>query len=272
LKKSISQGGVTDGQVERLAALDTGSKPVTGERSGSTGGSGRKPQPRAVWSTSFGTGSLPSGGQPTPREPVHKRSSANLPATRKAPPPPSGRAPFVVKLVATIAIGAGAVAGGIAMFRDRGPSASSGAPGAGTTALELRSQPPGAYIIIDGSPTGLKTPATLTGLPVGRSVRIGLDKEGYGPVSQQTMLQEGAARTLSFTLTAATGTVRVIAPPRNAAAFLDEAPVDVSKPLAVPAGKHRLRIEAEDVSFSRTIDVRAGDEVVVNADEARSNR
>jgi serine/threonine protein kinase len=276
LKKSISQGGVTDGQLERLAALDTPSKPATGERSGSTGGSGRKPQPRAVWSTSFGTGSHPSGGQSTPREPVHKRSSANLPAvtaqSRKAPTPQSGRAPFVVKLVAALAIGAGAVAGGIAMFRDRGPSAAAGAPGGATTALELRSQPPGAYIVIDGSPTGLKTPATLTGLPVGRSVRIGLDKEGYGPVSQQTMLQEGAARTLSFTLTAATGTVRVIAPPRNAAAFLDGAPVDVSKPLAAPAGKHRLRIEAEDVSFSRTIDVRAGDEVVVNADEARSNR
>jgi hypothetical protein len=138
--------------------------------------------------------------------------------------------------------------------------------------LDLRSQPPGAYILVDGTPTGLKTPATLTGLPVGRSVRIGLDKEGYRPVSEETTLQGGSAGTLSLTLTAATGTVRVMAPPRNATAFLDDYPVDVGKPFTAPVGTHRLRIEAEEVSFSKTIDVRAGEVVVVTTDEARSHR
>ena len=36
--------------------------------------------------------------------------------------------------------------------------------------LEIRSQPPGAHIFVDGSPSGLQTPAVLTGLAAGRSI------------------------------------------------------------------------------------------------------
>ena len=284
LKKAISQGGAADGSLDRLTALDA-AKPATGEGSGSTGGT-RRPQPRAVWSTSFGSGGTsPSGGRATaPRETGSNRSAqpsnagASAPADtrRRAPlgqPPAKGtgnKGRFAIPVTLTITLGL--AVGGVVVLRGQGssPASSSGPEARGTVSLDLRSDPPGAHIFVDGSPSGLKTPAVLTGLPAGRSIRIGLDKEGYERVSQQTTLE--ATRTLSFTLKTALGTVRLVAPPRNATAFLDGTPVDVAKPFPATAGEHQLRVESESVSFSRTIDVRAGAETVLSADEARSNR
>jgi serine/threonine-protein kinase len=291
LKKAISQGGAAEGNLERLAALDT-AKPATGERSGSGSGSSsggtRRPQPRAVWSTNFGSGSLPSGERsaPTrassPARPAHVSGTNSAPpvseagarrsAVSAAPPQPRARSLSFV-LSATLALTVGAIAG-VVVLKGRAPSSasSSAPPGRATVSLVLRSQPPGADVLVDGSPTGLKTPATLTGLPVGRTLRIGLDKDGYASLSEQTTLQEGGTRTLSFALRAAGGTVRVVAPPKNATAFLDDNPVDISKPFAAPVGSHKLRIAGEDQSFYKTIDVRAGEETTVNAGDARSSR
>jgi serine/threonine protein kinase len=272
LKKAISQGGAADGNLDRLVALDA-SRPATGEGSGPASGA-RRPQPRAVWSTSFGTGSLPSRAS-TPSQTVHAGSSPGAvvdPAARARPAvgarPSGGRRAISLTLVAA----AGLIAGGIFILRGQDATLTSGTAPAGqaTASLDLRSQPPGADIFIDGSPSGFKTPAVLTGLPVGRSLRIGLDRQGYEPVADQTTLAEGPTRTLSFTLRAAIGTVRLVAPPANASAFLDDKPVDVSKPFTAPAGKHKLRVEAESLSFSRTIEVRAGAETVLSADDGRS--
>jgi hypothetical protein len=71
----------------------------------------------------------------------------------------------------------------------------------GTTSIDVRSEPAGASIFVDGRPTGLKTPAVLSGLPVGRAVKLRLDLEGHAAASRETTLAAGQSQTLSFTLT-----------------------------------------------------------------------
>ena len=63
-----------------------------------------------------------------------------------------------------------------------------------------RSQPPGAHVFVDGTPSGLRTPTVLTGLAAGSRVQVRLDKPGYEPVSEQVTLTDGQSRTISLTL------------------------------------------------------------------------
>jgi len=66
--------------------------------------------------------------------------------------------------------------------------------------LEIRSQPPGAHVFVDGTPSGLRTPTVLTGLAPGSRVQVRLDKPGYEPVTEQVTLADGQARVISLTL------------------------------------------------------------------------
>ena len=107
----------------------------------------------------------------------------------------------------TIVIGAVVLLGGlgaVAALVLRGDHASSGgsAPRAAraTATLEIRSQPAGAHVFVDGTPSGLRTPTTLTGLAAGSRVQVRLDKPGYEPVSEQVTLSDGQARMISLTL------------------------------------------------------------------------
>jgi PEGA domain len=63
-------------------------------------------------------------------------------------------------------------------------------------ALQLASEPPGASITLDGEPTGLKTPATLT-LAAGK-VTIRLELAGYAAVTEAIDVPQPAVR--RFTL------------------------------------------------------------------------
>ena len=92
--------------------------------------------------------------------------------------------------VATVALRGGA-------FHADAPAS---APAKTTTSLELRSQPTGASIFVDGRPTGLRTPAVLTGLPVGQTVMVRLDLAGYVAASKEVPLTSDQPQTVSFAL------------------------------------------------------------------------
>jgi hypothetical protein len=106
-----------------------------------------------------------------------------------------------------MALGVGLVLGGVgvvAVVTLRGERSFSDAPeraaARATATLEIRSDPPGAHVFIDGSPSGLRTPAVLTGLSAGSSVQVGLDKPGYEPITEQVKLADGQTRIVSLTL------------------------------------------------------------------------
>ena len=287
LKKSISQGDNVEGTLQRLKTLDE----TTSRRSAA--------QPRALWSTSFGAVASGSPVEGRGASPVGRSSSSlrtdpsrvgvtqpgDLTSTRRVsilePPevaalgsPPRGRATRVVVIVSLIAVAGLIAIGGVAM---RGQilhaAAPAGAPTQSTTSLDLRSQPPGASIFVDGSPTGLRTPAVLSGLPVGRTVTLRLDLAGYSGASRQTRLAAGPAETLSFVLESALGTVRLQGVPAQATAQLDDRPIDVGKPFQASVGTHRLRVELEQsVLVSKTIEVHAGRETELAVTPDRSGQ
>lgn len=230
LKKSISQGDNAEGALQRLNALES-ARP--GPRNVDRPSKHSATQPRALWSTSFEAapdeGNAPERmptdemastrrvsviEEPPPEEmrpPPPPRSQARMPAAPReearsvpapapapAPARPRSRAPMLIGALVVVAGIGGAVA---FTMRGAGPGSSPAtAPVQTTASLELHSQPEGASVFVDGRPTGLKTPASLTGLPVGATVKLRIDLEGYRPVSRETALSSGQPQTLSFPL------------------------------------------------------------------------
>ncbi len=219
LKKSISQGDNAEGALQRLNALESAKPPVR-----SLEGSSNRAvsQPRALWSTSFDA-PLPGGSVPEPMpydenastRPVSVVDQGAPTAERPLPQPvpllvplplqpqaprPRSKAPARIALSLVVLAGLGAA--GMFVMRGQGPGgASTAAPAVQTTAtLEVHSQPEGASIFVDGRPTGLKTPATISGLPVGRTLKLRIAGEGYRPVSRDATPTAGPPQTVSFTL------------------------------------------------------------------------
>lgn len=279
LKKSISQGDNAEGALQRLRAIDAVNVGApTLERSSS----GRSTaQPRALWSTSLGA----AGSSSSPRtEPARADASrgdeltATRPVAITARPSvatgasPRGGGTRIVVVGSLIAVAGLGVVGVLAM---RGESLRAGTPASAgaqaTTSLDLRSQPAGASIFVDGRPTGLKTPAVLDGLPVGRTVKLRVDLAGYAAASKETTLTAGQPQTLSFPLESSMGTVRLVGVPRQATAELDDRPIDPSKPIAASVGAHKLRLELDQTPLiSKTIEVRANVETTLDLTADRS--
>jgi hypothetical protein len=139
------------------------------------------------------------------------------------------------------------------------PDAASPAPLVG--GLDLRSDPPGAHVFVDGDPNGLVTPAMLTGLRAGRSIEIRIDKPGYQPVSKRVEIAAGQPRPLDIRLVEAAGTIVVEELPLRASLYVDDVLVEGTRPISLPLGPHRLRVETSaELYFSRDIDVHPGEQ------------
>jgi serine/threonine protein kinase len=278
LKKSISQGDSAEGALHRLKAIDAVN--LAAPDLGRSSGGRSTAQPRALWSTSV-SGAGSSGPK---REPADDATSEgdDLISTRPvsvAAPSDLGTGAGARRGAARIVVVGSLIAvaglGGIGVLAMRGEGLHAGtatsAAARATTSIDLRSQPAGASIFVDGRPTGLKTPAVLDGLPVGRSVKLGLDLGGYAAVSKETTLAAGRPQVLAFTLESAMGTLRLVGIPRQATAELDDRPVDPSKPIAAAVGAHKLRLELEQsVLLSKTVEVRANAETKVELTSDRS--
>ncbi|NOZ87168.1 MAG: PEGA domain-containing protein [Deltaproteobacteria bacterium] len=66
--------------------------------------------------------------------------------------------------------------------------------------LSIRSQPPGAEIIINGQPTGILTPADNIEIQPGKKVKIGLTLAGYKRYANLVILKGGKTRTIEASL------------------------------------------------------------------------
>jgi len=134
------------------------------------------------------------------------------------------------------------------------------APIATTIEVALNSEPPGANVFVNGEPTGVVTPGKLT-VSAGRKVELRIEKAGYAPHLAQ--LQADAPQQLSVQLQIASGRVRFMGIDPKARVFVDGSEIEVSSPLVLALGVHRLRAEtAEDLLFDRTFEVLGGEQVV----------
>ena len=92
--------------------------------------------------------------------------------------------------------------------------------------LEVRSEPSGAKVYVDGKEAG-ETPAVLSNIRVGgHVVRIG--KEGYEPYEEQVKVGEGERKKISVSLKKIVGALFVNTDPPGATIFIDGKPVGVS--------------------------------------------
>jgi serine/threonine protein kinase len=246
-KRAIAQGRQVEEALERLAALDTAGP----RHAPSTGSHPRSPalvEPRALWITQLPARTSSSASRPLPSSGSSAALAAVAPARRR--------------LVIGAVIGAVA-AGAIAFTVLRSPASRPPAMEvAATAAVAIRSRPAGAAIIVDGQPSGLATPATLSGLRLGRTVELRLDKPGYTPASRRLVIAAGATA-YDFELAEATGTLRLENLPAGATLFVDDQSLEGRGPFAVAIGKRRLRVEtSNDVLFTAELEIQRGEQTV----------
>jgi hypothetical protein len=173
--------------------------------------------------------------------------------------------------VAIVAGAAALAAGGLGLLLVRGQAPRSATAELLTGTLVIRSQPPGAAVLVDGNPSGLVTPATISGLRVGNTVEIRVDKAGFAPATRRLEARAGGAATHDFALAPATGTLRFEELPPNATIFVDDSAVEANGPLSLALGPHRVRVETpDDVIFSAEVKVQPGEQTVRLAPSRRS--
>jgi serine/threonine protein kinase len=192
---STSMGSHPSG--DRRGSEPSGGSPSGGSSSGGAGSaSGLTPASR---SSSSGRAALPT--PPSPARAAALRVAARPPDTHPSRVTPRAGAKLPIILGVALVLGGVGVVGAVVLRGERSSSDAAAPRAARATAtLEIRSEPAGAHILVDGSPSGLRTPATLTGLSVGITVRIGLDRPGYEPASEAVNLADARPRTISLTL------------------------------------------------------------------------
>jgi serine/threonine protein kinase len=248
LKRLVAQGRDVEPALARLGSLSPQAQ--RGSHRSSGGKSPSLVEPRTIWSTNL----------PARSTSEMKRSTGRLPAVVLTPPP--AERPQRQRLVAIAALAIGAAAG-IAFVSLRGSApAPAGAEPLGTGTLTIHSKPAGAHVLVDGNPSGLSTPATLTGLPVGRSVELRLDKTGYATTSRRITVTAGASAH-DFELVEATGTLRFEGLPPGATIFIDDTQAEGPGPLSLAIGPHRVRVETPgDVVFTSEMQIQRGEQSV----------
>ncbi|MBM3321280.1 MAG: PEGA domain-containing protein [Candidatus Eisenbacteria bacterium] len=134
-------------------------------------------------------------------------------------------------------------------------------PGVPRGALRVSSIPPGASILLDGSPTGRTTDATLVGVREGPHV-VRVNLSGYDALPETLLVDVVAGDTAdaAFTLTlSGTGAIAVFSEPPGAAIFLDGAPTERTTPdtlEGVPKGERVVRVALDGYrSFPESLPV-----------------
>jgi serine/threonine-protein kinase len=148
------------------------------------------------------------------------------------------------------------------LMRSDGAAGVSSSEGAAATmgSLLVQSTPAGAQVLIDGDPSGLTTPARITGLRSGRKVNIQVDKPGFGLARQVAEVPAGGERVISLSLVESVGLVRLTGVPPHAEVYVDDVLVDAQSPISTAIGTHRLRVEsAGQLYASMNINVQKGE-------------
>lgn len=128
------------------------------------------------------------------------------------------------------------------------PPPGEGGGAVGGTTLALTSQPPSARIVIDGAPTQIRTPATITSLSPGEH-RIALTARGYR--RWEKAIDFSSVRTLNLDVRlepTETGSLSVSSIPFQSLVFIDDKPIPALTPATIddlPVGSHNVSIRSE---------------------------
>jgi serine/threonine protein kinase len=134
------------------------------------------------------------------------------------------------------------------------------APQVAQTALRIESTPPGAVVFVDGEPTGLTTPTTLTGVTA-KHLQIRLERAGHASTSVELDVPAGATTTRQFALTRISGRLVISDLPKNATVIVDDEEHAAGEVIAAAAGSHMVRIVVDgETIVQQALEVAAGDQ------------
>jgi eukaryotic-like serine/threonine-protein kinase len=114
-------------------------------------------------------------------------------------------------------------------------------PQTGLASLKVDSRPTGAAIFVRGEPTGLVTPATLTGLSPGE-MEVRVELPGHTSSSHKFNFKPGEAATHVFELGSESGRVALSGLPAGAAILVEGNEYQAGDVISLPAGRHEVRI------------------------------
>jgi eukaryotic-like serine/threonine-protein kinase len=182
-----------------------------------------------------------------------------------APASPEAGAPRL--LLAGLALCVLAAIVGSLVFIAGSSGAGSAGRAAGATAavrgsVVVESSPAGAAISVGGEPTGLKTPATLTGLTA-PTVTVSLELLGHPPKIATIDVPPKGTTTEHFVFADASPSRLVIAElPENATILLDGEAHEAGTVIAMPPGRHDVRIVIGGRTVAeQNVEATAGDQI-----------
>jgi len=202
---------------------------------------------------------VPEGAPSAPA----RRTSSRIGVTPAvvAPPPPA-RPRSLSFATLTLAIGSVVIGGAVVLGRLAAPTSESATVAPALGSVEVRSEPPGALIFIDGSPSGLVTPATLNALPLARPLRVQLSKDGYRPAALTVTPEATPGRPQVVKLVQTSAILRLTDLPRRASVFLDGVQLETDGIVETTAGRHELRVEVKSkIVFSKILELQAGEQI-----------
>ena len=110
--------------------------------------------------------------------------------------------------------------------------------------IKLDSRPSGAAIFVRGEPTGLVTPATLTGLPPG-DIEVRIELAGHTPAARTFNLKSGESATHLFELGSESGRVVLSGLPASSVILVEGQEYQAGDVISLSAGRHEVRIIVE---------------------------
>ena len=277
LKKAIAQGNEVEAALNRLPSFDADKVPFGGE-STSRAPSRAAGTARMPWSSKVTNAAAPvpahgttgaalvdssKGARPIP---LGAGSPPRVtPARMESSPAPRGPSSLRRQVIAGLATALVVMSATLFIARTRANKVEAPvvAPAVTTATLTLATEPPGAQIFIDGDPSGMVTPSTLTGLRAQRPIELRIDKVGFRPVIEKIELMPGETRSRSYRLVADDGTVVIEGLPQQATIYVEDKLTEGRGPLVLSLGEHRIRIEtAAGVIWSQTVTVAAGQQTI----------
>jgi len=277
LKKAIAQGNEVEAALNRLPSFD-GDRVPYGEntdrapsRAAGPPGAARMPWSKKTTNTAapagIATAPIPGALNTGRSTPIAAAATAArmTPARMDSSPAARKSAPLRRQVVAGLASALVVMSAVLFIARSRNKiEAPVAAPVVTTATLKLATEPPGAQIFIDGDPSGMMTPYTLTGLRAHRPIEVRIAKVGFRPVTEKIELQPGDNQSRSFKLVEDDGTVIIEGLPPQATIYVDDKQTEARGPLVLSLGEHRLRAEtaAAGVVWSQTVTVTPGQQTI----------
>jgi serine/threonine-protein kinase len=174
-----------------------------------------------------------------------------------APTVPHSRSQRVL-MIALAAVMVAGIAGGLTYTTRRSSEPSVAKPSPGVVLLD--STPPGAAVFVAGEPTGLKTPAALSGI-TSKQLSVRLELAGHAPVTRAIDVLAGTTVSAQIALAPLQGRLILSGLPAGAAIFIDDSEYLAGDVIAVSAGRHAVRVEAGGRTIvQQWIDTTAGDQ------------